>query len=337
MPGLSVTGTAGSAFTITRTSTNNSATVATTQAYTVQVKDAYGNPVQGVQVNFLKTAGSTNASVTPANQTTDANGQAPATITLGNLTSVTNTYTATVNGTAITNTLSVTGIAGTPTQFTPVVTPATTAAAGMMQTWTLLVKDVFNNNVSGQVVDFTKTAGTGSIPASAVTGANGQVTVTVSNGVAVETNSYSAQVHGTALTRSISVDIQPYSTSVKITSPTVGVFAYQVTLHYDPNVLHLVDTSAFTGGNGTGFSGFTSGVTADNIASADATGTITFNSFETVGPNTGTFIVAGLVFTPVGGSGTVNLTTPAIDITDIGGFPIPNATLTLTVTTMIVP
>src|SRR6266576_2536716 len=180
-------GTAGNAGSIAvsggdkQTATVNSA-VATAPA--VMVKDANGNPVQGVSVTFAVGPGS--GSITGASQTTNASGiAAVGSWTLGTVAGQ-NTLTATapgVNGSPITFTA--TGTAGAPSAARSLVAadPGTISASGgtSAATITVSVNDEFGNPVSAVTVTLAASGTSNALTQpTGPTGANGQVTGTLS-------------------------------------------------------------------------------------------------------------------------------------------------------------
>src|SRR5438093_2509073 len=161
----------------------------------VIVKDANGNPVQGVSVTFVVGLGS--GSITSASQTTDAGGiAAVGSWTLGT-TAGANTLTATapgVNGSPVTFTAQ--GTAGAPSAARSLVaaTPGTiTASTGASAaTITVTANDQFGNPVSGVTGALAATGANNALAQpTGPTGANGQVTGTLSSTKA-ETKTVSA-------------------------------------------------------------------------------------------------------------------------------------------------
>ena len=215
---FTATGTAGNAGSIavsggdSQTATANTA-VATPPA--VIVKDANGNPVQGVSVTFAVGLGS--GSITGASQTTNASGiAAVGSWTLGT-TAGANTLTATapgVNGSPVTFTA--TGTAGAPSAARSLVAAApsiiTASSGASPATITVTVNDQFGNPVSGAAVTLAATGANNALtqPVGA-TGANGQVTGMLSSSK-TETKTVSATVNGTtavSATASVTVVAAP--------------------------------------------------------------------------------------------------------------------------------
>src|SRR5438105_4112070 len=213
---FTATGTAGTAGSIAvDAGDNQSASVNTAMATppAVIVKDAHGNPVQGVSVTFAVGLGS--GSITGASQTTNASGiAAVGSWTLGTAAGQ-NTLTATapgVNGSPITFTAS--GTAGAPSAARSLVVavPGTiTASTGASAaTITVTANDEFGNPVSGVTVTLGAT-GTGNALAQPAgpTGPNGQVTGTLSSTKA-ETKTISATLNGvTQVGATASVSVTP--------------------------------------------------------------------------------------------------------------------------------
>ncbi len=177
-------GTAGAATTVAVNAGNSqTATVntAVATAPSVIVRDAFSNPVSGVGVTFAVTGGA--GSVTGASQSTNASGIATvASWTLGTVAGTSNnTLTGTASGIVTPATFTASGTAGAATQIA--------LNAGNNQTATVntavaidpsvIVRDAFNNVVSGKSVTFAVTAGGGSATGTAaVSNASGIATVT---------------------------------------------------------------------------------------------------------------------------------------------------------------
>ncbi len=178
-----ITLSAGVAASITMNAGNNqTATVnsGVSVAPSVLVRDASSNPVSGVSVTFAAATGGGSVSGSPA--TTNASGIA----TVGSWTLGTaagsNTLTAAsagLSGSPVT--FSATGVAGSAQT---VIAQSSTSQAGRVGILagaapSVLVRDAFNNPVSGQSVTFAVTAGGGSVSGgSATTDGLGLATVT---------------------------------------------------------------------------------------------------------------------------------------------------------------
>ena len=126
----------------------------------VLVKDAFGNPVQGVNVTFAIGLGG--GSLTNATRTTGADGIATVgSWTIGTV-ATTNTMTATA-GSLAPVTFSVTAIAGPPSRVIATVGNGITGRAGTRVRVEARVTDAFNNGVINQQLSFTVASGGGTI------------------------------------------------------------------------------------------------------------------------------------------------------------------------------
>src|SRR5204863_1694 len=113
---------------------------------------------------------------------------------------------ATIHGTAITTDESGDGKAGGAANIARLSTNSD-ATVGTTQEFRVLVTDANSNPVSGQQVDFAKTAGNGAVsPASFATLANGQAPTTLTLGQTAGANTYTATIHGTAISTSVTVN-----------------------------------------------------------------------------------------------------------------------------------
>ena len=168
-----------------------------TNPFVVEVRDQIGNGMPGVTVDFAVTVGG--GSVSNATDTTDSNGRADTTLTLGAITS-NNTVRATVD------------------IVTPIITPIEFTANGQVQIATTLtlisgnnqtgtignalanpfvveVRDQIGNGMPDITVDFTVTAGGGSVSnATDTTDSNGRADTTLTLGAMTGTNTVRATV-----------------------------------------------------------------------------------------------------------------------------------------------
>ena len=141
---------------------------------TVTAKDGGGNPISGLPV-VLGVIGA--ASTTPL-AVTNVSGQSTSTLTA--TLAGTKVISATVGGTLITQTATVTVGAAAANQITALVTTAPSVRFGLAVSPapSVLVRDVFLNGVPGVTVTFGITSGQSTVaPASAVTNASGIATV----------------------------------------------------------------------------------------------------------------------------------------------------------------
>src|SRR5881394_3250580 len=135
---VTLNGTAGNAVTIAKTGGDNGSAAPAGQAtYTVQSRDSHGNPKGGVTIDWAVATGG--GSITPAQNTTQTNGNATAQRTLGAGTGA-QTATATANGLtgapAVTFTTTATTVTTVQVGPANVFTPSTvTIVAGTAVNW----------------------------------------------------------------------------------------------------------------------------------------------------------------------------------------------------------
>lgn len=142
----------------------------------VRVTDDGGSPLGGLIVTFAAEGGGT---VTPASDTTDNTGTASTRWRLGN-TAGTQRLTASVAGVATSATFTATASAGAPAVVAVSAGDNQSAVAGaeLPTAPAVVVRDQFNNPVSGTSVFFTVAAGGGTVTgAGATTNAQGVATV----------------------------------------------------------------------------------------------------------------------------------------------------------------
>jgi adhesin/invasin len=162
---------------VTSTSQQTPAGSAVSEPPGVIVRDQNGEPMQGISVAFAVTAGG--GSISPATQSTGADGIARLTTwTVGSSAGV-NTVTATVTGvTPVTFTATAT-LVPTSVQATTAVTQEGPTGTAVGQPPGVIVRDHLNNPMQGVTVNFAVTAGGGSIaPASVATNASGVAQLT---------------------------------------------------------------------------------------------------------------------------------------------------------------
>lgn len=144
---ITLNATAGAAVSIAKTAGDNGTAPPSSQVtYTVQSRDTHGNPKGGVTIDWAVATGG--GSITPAQNTTQANGNASATRTLGAGTGA-QTATATAAGlpgapvdTFTTTAAVVTTVQVANNSFTP---PAITVATGAIVTWEWAAATVAHN------------------------------------------------------------------------------------------------------------------------------------------------------------------------------------------------
>jgi hypothetical protein len=144
----------------------------------VEVTDADGNPVAGARVDFSVDGG---GGIAPAFVTTNADGVAAATWTLGTAVGV-NSATATVDGLPDSPlTVEVIGVAGPAERLVPVTSGTLAAPAGQALSTPVTVRatDAYGNPAADATIEFRVTAGGGSIaPATATTDETGEAHAT---------------------------------------------------------------------------------------------------------------------------------------------------------------
>jgi len=197
--------------TITASNGGSSATI------TVTARDQFGNPIQGATV-ILAASGTANTLTQPAT-TTNANGAA--TGTLSATAGGSKVVSATISGTAVTQTATVTVIpAGVhAAQSTVAVSPGTITVGTGVATITVTARDQFGNPIQGVTVVLAATgSGNALTQPATTTDANGQATGTLSATVA-EDKVVSASIAATAVTQTATVTVLP--TSVSASQSTV--------------------------------------------------------------------------------------------------------------------
>jgi adhesin/invasin len=359
--------TAGAATGLTITSANpQSAVVGTAVGSPPQVlaHDQFNNPVQGVAVTYVVTAGG--GTVVPTTAiTTGANGLATATSwTLGPVAGA-NTLEARATG-LTTVQFSATGLAGSAAKLAFVAAPSSTAQSGVAFAAqpVIQLQDAGGNPVAqvGVVISATIAAGTGGslTNASATTNASGVATftgLTLSGPAGGFTLSFGSGSL-TAVTAGVTLSAGP-AASITAASATSQQATVGTAVAAPPSVLvtdnggnpvpGVAVTFAVTGGGGS--------VTGGN-ATTNASGIATVGSWTlgtTAGPNTLTATSGGLSGSPVtftangttgaptqisvstgnNQSATVNTAVtvpPAVLVTDQFGNPVPGETVTFTVT-----
>ncbi|AHG90461.1 Ig domain protein group 1 domain protein [Gemmatirosa kalamazoonensis] len=344
---------------------NQSAAVGTavTTAPSVLVKDAAGNPVQGISVVFTVASGG--GSVTNAVATTNAQGIATVgSFTLGS-TAGANTLTAQVVDPTLTSPLTTsftaTGTAGAASRVTAQrgtnISGVAGVALGATNLPQVLVTDANNNPVAGAQVTFTVTSGGGTVTgATQTTNAQGIATLGgLTLGQTVGPNIITANVQGVGSTvftiagtagAPATVTIQSGNNqSVPAGSPLTAAPSVLVRDQFGNPVSGVTVTFVPTSGNGSVLGG-TQTTNAQGIAAAGG-----FTVGATPGTNTFEARVAGLppaVFTATGQAGapaTITKVTPdtvvvtafsqsgpfTVLVRDAAGFPVQGQTVTFAI------
>ena len=286
---FSVTNTVGAPASITVVSGSpQNVTVGTALTNLVAVvKDAFGNQLTGISVGFTDPAGGATATLaTPASVTTDGNGDATMT---GTASGTPGAYlvTATVLGTGISTTFSVTNTVAAPASITLVSgSPQNVTVGTALTNLVAVVKDSFGNVLPGITVDFTD-PGTGATatlgpPASVTTDGSGDATMTGTASGTPGSYSVTATVHGTSFSAQFSITNTvgaPASIAVVSGSPqnvTVGTsLANLVAVVEDSfgNVLSGITVDFTDPVSGATASLATPSVTTDGSGDATMTGT----------------------------------------------------------------
>jgi hypothetical protein len=268
----------------------------------VTVRDRLGAPVPGVTVAFATDGGGT---LSPLTATTGANGVAATAWTLGTTAGTEQKVTASAANLAPVQ-FSVTATAGPPATATAFAgngqgaTPGTAVAVAP----TVVVRDAFNNPVSGVAVQFTVTAGGGAVTgATRTTDAGGAAAVgSWTLGAVAGTNTLTATFPGTALA---AVVFTATGGSVGTIARTAGDNQAGMAgspLTVAPSVVVRDPGGNPLAGRTVNFVVTAGGGTVGNAtAVTNASGVATAGSWvlgPAAGPNTVTASVTGLVATP---------------------------------------
>lgn len=159
----------------------------------VKVTDADGKAVPNVLVQFSVTGGG--GSISPLADTTDSNGQALTTWTLGTDAAATQRLQARVTGVTTPAEITATATPGAATIVDKVTLDAACLIPGAARDLTVRVADQYGNSIAGQQVTWTITGGNGTVvPVSPTTGADGRVTARWTAGDAQVEQSVTASV-----------------------------------------------------------------------------------------------------------------------------------------------
>ncbi len=308
-------------------------TVATAPA--ALVTDQFGNPVNGVSVTFAVTGGG--GSVTGGSQTTNASGIATVTSWRLGTTAGANSLSAAATGVGTPAGFTATGTAGPATQIAVNAGNAQSATVNtnVAVAPSVLVRDAFNNPVSGVAVAFAVTGGGGSVagPNQTTNGSGVAAATSWTLGTVAGSNTLSATsaglsgspvlftatgTAGVATTMTLAAgsgQSATVNTSVA-TNPSV-----RITDQFGNNVSGTIVSWGRTAGNGTinCGGGATTGCT---VTSASVTGLSTLTAWTmgtTAGTNTITATAGGLTGSPVTFNATGNpgsVTTIALNAGD---------------------
>lgn len=232
----------------------------------VSLLDAFQNPVPSLTINWAVTAGGGSIS---AASSSNASGLATNTWTIGSTAgSGNNTATATVSGyPALTQTFTASGSAGTATQIAINAGNSQSGTRGITLStpFSVLLKDVNNNLVTGATVDWATTAGGGSMSASSSTSnSSGIAAATHATGSTSGTNTVTATINGTStlVTFTATVTTTAFTNHWPFDFNTTSSYTYDSTkINFSGGVCRLAATdqtdddntsSGFAGGSLTG-------------------------------------------------------------------------------------
>lgn len=167
-------------------------------ALTVIVKDTYSNVVSGATVNWAVATGG--GSFSSSSTTTDASGLASSSFTLGAISGA-QSATATLNGTSssVTFSASASSASASALAISSGNSQTGTVAQALSSAFKVEVRDSLNNLVPNATINWSVTAGGGSLSASSsVSNASGIASSTLTLGQLVGTNSVTATISGTS-------------------------------------------------------------------------------------------------------------------------------------------
>ena len=233
--------------------------------YVVEVRDQYDAPLAGVTVTFALLTGGGSLSATTA--TTDENGRAESTLTLGSAPG-TNTVEASVEG------ISRTEVFSAEANLPPPVATALSIVSGDIQTgftgealasaFVVEVRDQYDATMAGVTVTFALLTGGGSLSATtATTDENGRAESTLTLGSEPGTNTVEASVEGISRREVFSAEASlppPVATSLSIVSgdnqeeltgeTLANPFVIEVRDQYDAPLAGVTVTFALPTGGG---------------------------------------------------------------------------------------
>ena len=325
---------------VTANPTTLTADGSSTSAITARVTDANGNPIAGESVTFQTTGGT----IAPAAATTDANGEANATLTAS--TSI-ETATVTASADATSNSVDVDFVAGAAANVVVSATPTTLPADGSSTSIiSAQVTDANGNPVIGQSVNFATTLG-GMAPATATTDANGIATATLTAASASGTATVSADTGAASGSTTIAfvaggpanVTVSAEPTTLIADGSSTSTITAQVTdATGNPVASETVsfatttgniDATAVTDANGMATATLTAGTTT-GTATVSATAGPASDSVDVAlvaGTAANLTVTADPVTLPADGTSTSAI---MASVTDANGNPIAGATVTLT-------
>ena len=178
--------------------------------FIVEVRDQYDDLLEGATVTFAVTAGGGSLSATTV--TTDVNGQAESTLTLGT-TPGTNTVEVSIEGASQTEIFNAKATLSPPAPTTPSIVSGEDqnglTGETLMDPFVVQVHDQYDDPMEGVTVTFTIVGGDGVLSATTVaTDANGQAETTLTLGTEPGPNIIEASVEGVAKTVTFTVVAQ---------------------------------------------------------------------------------------------------------------------------------
>jgi Big-like domain-containing protein len=242
---------------------------------TILAHDAFANPIRGAVV-ALSATGAGNNLAQPAGPT-DVSGVA--TGTLASTVAETKIVSATINGTAITQTVTVTVRAVSATRSTVSAAPTSFAAICSSSSITVTARDAGGAPIGGAPVTLAVT-GTGNTltQPTGQTDASGVATGTLSSTIN-ETKTVSAAINGTPITQAVTVTVtpgpptqlcftvQPRTTAVgRVITPAVQVTATDASGHVASGFTGPITVAIGTNPAGGTLSGTTSAASVNGVA-----------------------------------------------------------------------
>lgn len=214
----------------------------TTSSITVTAVDQFGNPVPNALVEFSATGSDT--LFTPATATTNASGVA--TTAFSSSTAGSKTISATVAGTPITQTASVTVTAAAVSadSSTVLVSPSSVVAGANTATVTITARDAFGNAVPNTAVSFVATGGGNTLVQPANTDASGVTSGTIAS-TATGDKIVTATAGGVPITQTDTVTVTPATVSASQSSLGVDLATIAASGGSTPSTVTVTARDAF--------------------------------------------------------------------------------------------
>ena len=279
---------------------SNTVDVALAQPFVVEVRDENGLVFEGVPVMFTVTAGG--GTVQPKGTTTNAEGRAASTLTLGSEPG-TNTVEVSVEGISQRVVFSAEANPRMPTTLSIVLGDNQSGLTGetLVNPFVVEVQDQNNAPIGGVAVTFAVSEGSGSLsPETGLTAANGRAESQFTLGSDPGTNTVTVSVEGITETATFNAEAAlppPMATSLKVISgdnqsgltgePLANPFVVEVRDQYDDPMEGVTVAFAVSAGGGS-----VSDISVDTDANGLAQSTLTLGSDP--GTNTVTASVEGL-------------------------------------------